>query len=102
MKLAELAAEMQVRFVLSHPHNKTISASAQQQKYISDLGGFIEHTFVTCMPMHSQVSPKEIANSIRLVGVKQTVITSDAFRFWNPPRRRSSGCLLPPCWLSTF
>lgn len=85
MKLAELAAEMGVRFVLSHPHNKTISASPEQQKHIADLGGFVEHTFIACMPMHLRVDPKEIAKSIRLVGAGQTVITSDAFGPWNPP-----------------
>ncbi len=85
LKLAKLAAETRVRFVLSHPHNKTISATPEQQKVISDLGGFIEHTFIAYMPMHLRMDPKEIANSIRFVGAGQTVITSDAFGPWNPP-----------------
>lgn len=85
IKLAKLAAETGVRFVLSHPHNKTISATPEQQKVISDLGGFIEHTFIACMPMHLRVDPKEIANSIHFVGAGQTLITSDAFGPWNPP-----------------
>jgi hypothetical protein len=85
MKLAEVAAEKQVRFVLSHPHNRTISATAEQQKRIADLGGFVEHTFIACMPMHLRVDPKEIANSIQIVGAGRTVITSDSFGPWNPP-----------------
>lgn len=85
IKLAEAARQVDVRFALSHPHNKTIAATVEQQKTIAALGGYVEHTFIACMPMHLRVNPKEIAESIRAVGVEKSVITSDAFGPWNPP-----------------
>jgi hypothetical protein len=85
IKLAAMARQVGVRFFLSHPHNKTISATVEQQKQIAALGGYIEHTFIACMPMHLRVNPRDIAESIRAVGVDKSVITSDAFGPWNPP-----------------
>lgn len=85
IKLAEVAHQVGVRFSLSHPHNKTISATVEQQKQIAALGGYVEHTFIACMPMHLRVNPRDIAESIRAVGVEKSVITSDAFGPWNPP-----------------
>jgi hypothetical protein len=85
LKLAEIARQVGVRFSLSHPHNKTISATVEQQKQIAALGGYIEHTFIACMPMHLRVNPRDIAESIKAVGVEKSVITSDAFGPWNPP-----------------
>ena len=85
IKLAELAGRTGVRFFLSHPHNKTISATVEQQKQIAGLGGYIEHTFIACMPMHLRVNPREIAESIKAVGVDMSLITSDTFGPWNPP-----------------
>ena len=85
MQLARLASSTRVKFILSHPHNRTISATREQQKFIADAGGFVEHTFIACMPMHLRVDPKEIAQSIAAVGVDHTIMTSDAFGPWNPP-----------------
>jgi hypothetical protein len=85
LKLVEVALDSKVKFILSHPHNRTISASNEQQKHIASLGGFIEHTFIACMPMHLRVDPKEIVKSIEAVGADQTIITSDFFGPWNPP-----------------
>lgn len=85
IKLAEETTGQGAKFVLSHPHNKTISASHEQQKTIAYFGGYIEHTFIACMPMHLRVNPRDIAKSIEAVGVDNTIITSDSFGPWNPP-----------------
>ena len=84
MQLAKLASSTKVPFILSHPHNRTISATREQQRFIAEAGGFVEHTFIACMPMHHRVDPKEIAQSMAAVGVDQTIMTSDAIGPWNP------------------
>jgi len=85
IKLAEEAAEMNVKFILEHPHIPTISANREQQKIVVSLGGVVSHTFVACMPMHVRIDPKEIAKSIEVLGAENTILTSDAFGPWNPP-----------------
>ena len=82
---AEAAARKGVRFSLTHPHNTTIGATPEQQKYIAQTGGYVEQTFVQCMPMHLRVNPKDIAHSIEVVGVSNTILATDSIAPWNPP-----------------
>lgn len=83
--LAEAAAERGVRFILTHPCSASVAASLDQQRLIADLGGWIEHVFVSCMPMHQRQDPRDIAQAIRSVGAERCIMASDAGEAWNPP-----------------
>ncbi|MDR1194436.1 MAG: DUF6282 family protein [Peptococcaceae bacterium] len=85
LRLAEACAVKGVRFSLTHPHNTTVGATAEQQKEVADMGGYIEHTYIACMPLHLRVNPRDIAKSIRLAGVAKTIFTTDSINAFNPP-----------------
>ncbi len=82
--LAEEAARVGTRFILSHPLSKSVNASIEEQKHIAGLGGFIEHVYITCMPMHQRLDPRRILECIQAVGPEHCIIASDAIRAWNP------------------
>ena len=52
---------------------------------MAELGGFIEHVFIGCMPMHQRTNPRELADAIRAVGPERCIMSSDAGEAWNPP-----------------
>lgn len=83
--LAREAARQGARFVFTHPLAFSVDASIEQQQEVAKAGGFVEHVYVGCMPMHRQINPKAIAESIRAVGVEHCIMASDAIEGWNPP-----------------
>lgn len=83
--LARAAREAGVRFVLTHACSGSVDASIEQQQEIASLGGFIEHVFISCMPMHQRGDPGKIAAAIQAVGPEHCVMASDAGEAWNPP-----------------
>ncbi|HYF91564.1 MAG TPA: DUF6282 family protein [Symbiobacteriaceae bacterium] len=72
------------RIVLTHALSAMVGASVEDQVALADAGAFIEHSFVACMPMHQQLSPRTIAGAIRAVGAERCVISTDAVFSWNP------------------
>jgi len=74
------------KIVVNHP--LTISfgptASIAKQKEMSDLGAFIEHTFVACMPAHDRLDPGLIREAIQEVGADKTILSSDFGQHHNP------------------
>lgn len=86
MKLAEGAAREGTKFVFTHPLlAPLIDASVEQMKEVAAMGGYIEHVFIGCMPMHQRMDPRRIYNAICEVGPEHTVMSSDAIEGWNPP-----------------
>lgn len=83
--LAEEARALGVRFILTHPCSGSVGATIEHQVRVAELGGFIEHVFIGCMPMHHRLNPREIADAIRAVGPERCVMSSDAGEAWNPP-----------------
>jgi hypothetical protein len=86
LSLCKAAAAEGVKFVLTHPLNTPlIGATIDQMKEVADMGGFIEHVFIGCMPMHQRMDPKRIAEAIEAVGYEHCTMASDAIEAWNPP-----------------
>jgi hypothetical protein len=83
--LVEACVQAGVPFCLAHPFSRSVGASIEQQKEIAQRGGFIEHCFITAMPMHQRLELKMIVEAIAAVGAEQTVLTTDAIQTWNPP-----------------
>jgi len=72
-------------FVLTHPLGASVGASLEQQVEVAAMGGYVEHAFVACMPMHQRLDPRLIVESIEAVGAERTILVSDAIGEWNPP-----------------
>ncbi|MBM9460342.1 hypothetical protein JK386_10545 [Nocardioides sp. zg-536] len=83
--LAEAAQQAGARFVLTHPCSGSVAATIEHQQRIAELGGYIEHVFIGCMPMHQRTNPRELADAIRAVGPERCIMSSDAGEAWNPP-----------------
>ncbi len=83
--LVEACVNQGVPFFLAHPFSRSVGASIEQQKEIAKRGGFIEHCFITAMPMHQRLDLKMIAEAIGEIGAEQTILTTDAIQTWNPP-----------------
>lgn len=73
------------KLVFTHPLHGQINASLEAQQEAVRYGAVIEHVFLGCMPMHWRIKPDELVAAIRGVGVENIVITSDAWRDYNPP-----------------
>ena len=72
------------KIVFTHALTKMVGASLEDQREIAGMGAFIEHCFVATMPMHQQLPPAKIVESIKAVGAERCIISSDAVFFWNP------------------
>ena len=83
--LVEECQRHDVPFLLGHPFSRSVGASVIDQQEISKRGGYIEHCFITTMPMHQRLEFSKIVEAIRTVGPSQTVLTTDAIQTWNPP-----------------
>jgi hypothetical protein len=74
-----------VSFLLTHPLNRAIDASIEDQKEVARRGGYIEHCFVSTMPMHMRLEFSVITEAIEKIGPEQTILSTDAVETWNPP-----------------
>lgn len=83
--LVEECTKQGVPFMLAHPFSRSVGASIEEQKEVAKRGGYIEHCFITAMPMHQRLELSKIVEAIREVGPAQTVLTTDAIQTWNPP-----------------
>jgi len=85
LALCERAAERGARFVLTHPLSGSVNATTEQQRRIAEAGGYLEHVFVGCMPMHQRMDPRRIVDAIGEIGAAHCVLSTDAIEAWNPP-----------------
>ena len=83
--LVEECNRLRVPFLLAHPLSGSVGASLDEQKEVANRGGYIEHCFITTMPMHGRLEISRIAEAIKEVGFLQTVLSTDGGMTWNPP-----------------
>jgi hypothetical protein len=83
--LVEECTRFGVPFLLAHPFSRSVGASIEDQKEVARRGGYVEHCFITTMPMHQRLELSKIVEAIEAVGPEQTVLTTDAIQTWNPP-----------------
>ncbi|MFC1982799.1 DUF6282 family protein [Chloroflexota bacterium] len=85
LAMAKAAQKAGVKLVLTHALNPQVNASAEQQKEIVKMGGYIEHCYITTMPLHGRLELSAIVESIKEVGARHFIISTDAISAWNPP-----------------
>lgn len=83
--LAQRASDKGLKFLLNHPLTGSVGAPIEAQKQVAQMGGYIEHCFITTMPMHFRLEPQRIIEAILAVGPERCVISTDAIQAWNPP-----------------
>jgi len=83
--LVEECTKEGVPFLLAHPFSRSVGASVEEQKEVAKRGGYVEHCFITTMPMHQRLELTKIVEAIQEVGPSRTVLTTDAIQTWNPP-----------------
>jgi len=83
--LVEECTKQGVPFTLAHPFSRSVGASIEEQKEVAKRGGYVEHCFITTMPMHQRLELSKIVEAIQEVGPSRTVLTTDAIQTWNPP-----------------
>jgi hypothetical protein len=83
--LVEECTKEGVPFTLAHPFSRSVGASIEEQKEVAKRGGYVEHCFITAMPMHQRLELTRIVEAIQEVGPSRTVLTTDAIKTWNPP-----------------
>jgi len=85
LALVEECTKEGVFFLLSHPFSRSVGASVPEQKEVARRGGYVEHCFITTMPMHQRLELPKIVEAIQEVDPSHTVLTTDAIQTWNPP-----------------
>lgn len=85
LALSKRCRALGATFVLTHPLSGSVDATVEQQQAIVDEGGWIEHVFIGCMPMHQRMDPRRIVEAIDAIGAEHCVLASDAIETWNPP-----------------
>ena len=83
--LVEECQRQGVPFLLAHPFSRSVGASIGEQKELANRGGYVEHCFITAMPMHQKIELSRIVEAIGEVGPARTVLTTDGGQAWNPP-----------------
>ncbi|MDI7258346.1 MAG: DUF6282 family protein [Thermodesulfobacteriota bacterium] len=83
--LVEECVKQGAPFTLTHPFSRSVGGSIDDQKEVAKRGGYIEHCFITTMPMHQRLELSRIVEAIQEIGPSQTVLTTDAIQTWNPP-----------------
>lgn len=83
--LVDHCARHGVPFVMTHAMHTCIGATLADQREIAARGGYVEHAFVSTMPMHQKLDLRLIVEAIEAVGPEHTVLSSDAINPWNPP-----------------
>ena len=82
--LALLAAAKDIgvaRSIVTHPVG---TANSAQIRDMADLGAYIEHTFLSCMPSRQRTTPSQMVASIHEIGVERCIVTTDFGQWMNP------------------
>jgi len=85
LALVEECTKEGVSFLLAHPFSRSVGASIADQKEVAKRGGYVEHCFITTMPMHQRLELSKIVEAIEEIEPSHTVLTTDAIQTWNPP-----------------
>lgn len=80
------ARRMGIKVVVTHPLSNAVGShlATDQQQELVTLGAYIEHTFMTCMPMSSRISPAEIVKHVKTVGAEHCILSTDFGQNLNP------------------
>jgi hypothetical protein len=64
------------RILINHPLTGVVGATMEEQKEMAK-NAFLEQCFVACMPMHDNLNPDVMAETIDYVGSKKCIMATD-------------------------
>ena len=73
------------KFIFTHPIISIVNATDEQLLEVSNLGYFIEFTWISAFPMWQGLDPNLIAKTAQKIGAHRCLMTTDAQLDWNPP-----------------
>lgn len=82
--LIEQAKALGINKIIVHHPLSSSRMSLTEQKGAVSMGAYIEHTMVQMMPLHKRIDPEKVAESIRSVGVKHCILSTDFGQVYNP------------------
>ncbi len=78
----EAKARGVTRMIATHPFGV---ATEDEQREMASQGAYLEYTFLACMPARARLTPQELVDIIRRLGVEHCVVTTDFGQWMNPP-----------------
>ena len=78
----EAKARGVTRMIATHPGE---TASINEQREMIALGAYPEYTFLSCMPARMAMTPAELVERLRTLGVDNCIVTTDFGQWMNPP-----------------
>lgn len=72
------------KILITHPEWEGSMIPIEEQLKLTELGAFIEHDFLPCMPLRQRCDPSLIATAIKKVGASRCVIATDMGQTWSP------------------
>ena len=73
------------KVIFGHPDSKSVQASVEEMKALSDMGAYVEFCYLGTLPLLQDKHPRDMAKLIRAVGAERCILTTDAFFDWVPP-----------------
>ena len=73
------------KLMMTHPDSRTVGATMDHIKEFTDLGYFIETTFLGLLPAFWRMSIQDLCARIREVGARRWVLSTDTFFEWSSP-----------------
>ena len=70
------------RMIATHPGG---AASIDGQRRLIALGAYAEYAFLACMPARAEITPSELAATLRALGVDNCIVTTALGQWMNPP-----------------
>ena len=61
------------------------AATLEEQRRMIALGAYPEYTFLSCMPVQARITPKQMVEAIRSLGVGNCIVTTGFGQWQNPP-----------------
>lgn len=71
--------------IVDHPHLGSLNASLDVQKEMVKKGAYLNHTFITLMPLFSTLNPCKMAEDIRTIGPEHCIMSTDVGQIFSPP-----------------
>lgn len=70
------------RMIATHPGG---AASIDEQRRMIALGAYTECAFLACMPARAAMTPAQLADTLRALGVANCIVTTALGQWMNPP-----------------
>lgn len=68
--------------IATHPDSV---ATLEEQRRMISLGAYLEYTFLACMPAGASMTPRQLAETVRSLGVGNCIVTTGFGQWQNPP-----------------